>query len=459
MSSRTSRYPLYTRSCVLLAILVGLVLCFCFWFVRSSGLVYGADPEIDTARAALQEEVRLSSITEGVIQDRNGQTISAGLLPGEPGFCYEPYAYGYLIGYSSPRYGVSGLRDRYHTVPHHGDKNGIGATIQLTTDNAIQQYAYQLLGETPGSILVLDNRDGAILALASRNVAPFNVNQIEEDWESISAQEGMLLTLGVDDWTDPPGSVFKLVTAAAALEAGYTEDQLRYQDTGTYDADGFAIHNAGNAVFGELNLAEALIHSSNTYFAQLAVGLGGYALQQQAERFCIGTDVELDFATLHSSFNLGEATVASLAQTGFGQGQTGLSPLHLAMIYQSVANDGQMRRPYLVQQVYQGKRVLERGKKEDLGQTVSQKTAQTLQDMLHQTALSYGFDLETYGWVAAKTGTAELSDGTHHIYLCGFTETYTFVLSRNHTLESSSSLFPSAFALLKALRQESATAS
>ena len=431
---------------------MGLLLCFCFWFVRGSGLVYGADPETDAARAALQEEVRLSAVTEGVIQDRNGQTISEGLAPGEPGFCYEPYAYGYLIGYSSTRYGTSGLRDRYDALLHNGDKNGVGATLQLTTDNALQQYAYQLLGESPGSILVLDNRDGAILALASRNVEPFNINQIDEDWESLSTQEGMLLTLGVDDWTDPPGSVFKLVTAAAALEAGYDEAQLTYPDTGTYDADGFSIHNAGNAVFGDLDLEDALVHSSNTYFAQLAVALGGYTLQQQAERFCIGTEVELDFATLHSSFDLGDVTAASLAQTGFGQGRTGISPLHLAMIYQSVANDGQMLRPYLVQQIFQGKRVLQHGSKTELGQPVSRKTAQTLQDMLHQTALSYGFDLETYGWVAAKTGTAELGDGTHHIYLCGFTETYTFVLSRNQTLDGSSSLFPTASALLKALR-------
>ena len=453
--NRSGNARLYRRSQILLALSMGLLLYFCFWFVRGSGLIYGADPEVDQTRAVLAEEIRLAEVTEGAILDRDGQTVSEGLSPGEPGLCYQPYAYGYLIGYSSKLYGSSGLRNRYDTVLHCGDKDGVGATLQLTTDSSLQQYAYQLLGEMPGSIIVLDNRDGGIIALASRVSTAFNVNQIDEDWENISAQEGMLLTLGVDDWTDPPGSVFKLVTAAAALEAGYTPEQLTYQDTGSYDADGFCIRNAGNAVFGELDLCSALVNSSNTYFAGLAVSLGGYALQQQAERFCIGTEVALDFATLHSSFDLGDMSAAGLAQTGFGQGKTGLSPLHLAMIYQSIANEGQMLRPYLVQRVSQGKQVLAQGKKTEMEQPVSRETARALQEMLHQAALQYGFDEEAYGWVAAKTGTAELGDGSYHIYLCGFSEQYTFVLSRNQTSAGSSSLFPAAAALLKALRQES----
>lgn len=431
----------------ILAIILSICICFIYYLTSQSGIVFGANTKVDERRVALERQREKNETLEGSFVDRDGEYITVSQEKGEAAQIIMPEIYSHLIGYNSNIYGTSALRNRYAELLYQGGKDDIGATIKLTTDNEMQQLCYSLIGEDVGSIVVLDNKTGEILAMTSRGskTIEYNANLIDDHFKEYSEIDKFFYNRALLA-EDPAGSTFKIVTSAALLEE--EKGNYIYNDQGEYKN----IHNAGKAIYGEVALETALIKSVNTYFAAAGNMLGGVVLENIAKQFMLGEEaIELDFGVLTSNFDLDYYKSEIVAATAYGQGKTMISPLHIAMILSSVLNNGEMLKPYLIKNIQDDGVIVYAEKNETLCQTISKSSAKELKKYLHKVAVTYGFDEKTYGKVYAKTGTAQLGKSYNHIYLVFATDSYTGIISKDCSNESSRTLVKPAKEILNYL--------
>ncbi len=429
----------------------------CIVFCTMFGWKYVVHPMVSNEQEALKYEIINDSISgyriDGSIVDRRRSTIWGNGEAGTGAYADYPmnYSYAYLLGYytvdssKENKFGLLGSLNRY--LYYHLDENSEGSTVTLTTDNGLQNYASQLLGGREGSITVLDNKTGAILALASESTAGYNVNDL--DTLMTSSAPNAQFRRGTFE-NDPPGSTFKVVTAAAALNKAehenLSDDWWYFYDTGSYipEGSGFSITNFDMQSWGDLDLERALNNSVNCYFADLGIKVGADALKEMADNFLIGKNIDIPFLdTLHSDFELEDETPVQIAQASFGQGETQITPMHIAMIAQAIANNGAMMRPYVVQNISCGSKTLYSGFTRRLNTCIDMYVDSQLKQIMHSTAVGYGLDEGRYGMVYAKTGTAECANDRVHTYLMGFTEDASFCISMNNG-DFSSTLYPVA---------------
>lgn len=447
------------------AMMIAAVVCVVFLFMNNlilaSGLFADSDSDVGTERSEVEkEEVRKITI-EGSFVDRDGEAITMAQTPGVPGTILFDESYSYLIGYNCRMYGTSGLRSRLYDRLFYGGEDGVGATVSLTTDNGLQEFCYKILGESEGSVIVM-RADGALLACTSRSSAElgYNANLVCDDernrYPEYAGCDAFFLNRATMS-ADPPGSTFKIVTAAALLENGlgsFTIDD----DTGFIEIDGAVIHNYGDIPAGEdVDLEEALNNSVNVYFSAAVQQLKAYNLQITADKFLLDKPVELDFTTLKSNFDLDSMSDnVLLARTAFGQGRTTMPPLQIAMIMNAVLNDGRMMKPYLVDHITDDSKVTEQTQAAVLSETMSASTADELRTYLRSTAEGYGYLEENYGVVYAKTGTADQANGRNHAYmLLGVEDTpvgdCVILIDRRNITQTSGSLKKDAESILNYL--------
>lgn len=439
----------------------------CLLFVTFFSGKYLISPLFSASKQATKNTITYDAISsyvvEGDILDRNGNTIMGNATSGSGSYASYPEneSYAYLLGYYSVNsgkentYGLRGNLKDYSLF--HLDSNNKGATVKLTTINRLQDYAYELLNGQEGSITVIDNSTGSILALASHSTITYDVNDVNS--LLLSDVEGSQYRRGTYE-NDPPGSTFKIITAAAALEKqqdeGLDDSFFDYYDTGTYLPAGsdWTITNYESAAYGQVDLETAMNKSINCYFADLGVRIGADQLSKTAKAFMLGTDIEIPFlTTLHSSFDVDSSNNDAVAQTAFGQGNTEITPVHLALIAQAVANDGVMMSPYVVSGIYDGNNLpLYKHRDKKLSDALDSSICDKLKTILHSTAEGYGLDEYTYGMVYAKTGTAECSNGRIHTYIVGFTENASFCISLNNS-DHSYNLYPLAQQLVSQINE------
>lgn len=344
---------------------------------------------------------------------------------GEDNTCLYPKAYGFLLGYNSPVVGKLGLRKTLESSLWNEDQ----CTVMLTTDNDLQAEAYRVLENMQtqdASIVILENSTGKVKTFVSKGPVELNVNEPEKFVEDANRSEDGFIWRGISD-LHPPGSTFKLVTAGAALEKGFIGNDLIYYDNGEFQCadNSDVVHNYGNFAYGTLDMSKALMVSSNTYFANLALKVGNADMLQTAERFLFNRPIKLDFCVLESSYTLdGEDFL--LAQTGFGQGKTLLSPMHLAMIFQSISNDGEMMAPFVISSISTKSKVLYSSNPEKLSQVFSKETCQRIREVSKDAADSYGLPAFT---TFAKSGTAECANEKTMSYLGSADDKYTYLIS------------------------------
>ena len=387
----------------------------------------------------------------GSILDRNGNAIAFSQKPGGKRSYSHPYAFSNLVGYWSKIYGTYGVEKTMNADLVHSDcgadsKEKKGADVTLTIDADLQERAYKDIEKYKGSVAVLNAKTGEILALASS--PSFNVSEIddEENWKEMNKKEGVFLS---NAYQNPvaPGSVFKLITSKEIIEAGIEGEDV--EDTGSLKVHGQTIRNYGGKAYGTISYREGFVKSSNVYFMNRALKLGGLRLYKAGRSFLLGQDISLDFATIRSNFDLKEYEDNVIATTAFGQGETLVTPLHMAMITQSIANDGVMLKPYLFKSVVNGKgKTTQKGKTEKLVETMDADTAQEIKEAMKEAGESYGLARvgdEEYA-IAAKTGTAERGDGTNNAWLVTYAPAddpqYVIVANRLKTTEIGKTLAP-----------------
>lgn len=285
-----------------------------------------------------------------------------------------------------------------------------GRDLVLHLNSALQYRVEQALSEalkryqaTSGTIIIMDPRTGAILALA--NLPTFNPNEYakftQEHWKNLAINEFY-----------EPGSVFKPITFAAALDAGRLSPDDVLFDEGSLTLDGQTINNAENLTYGSITARQALAKSVNVVTAKLCLEMGADTFYRYVRQFGFGkvteVDSDMEIAGIVKWSGTKYWSRYDQAANSFGQGIT-VTPLQMANAIAAIANGGNLMQPQFVQSlVYDGR--LHALPPRTLGRAIKLETAQTLARMMTFTVDSYalGPNLVPGYRVAGKTGTAQI---------------------------------------------------
>ena len=359
-------------------------------------------------------------------------------------------AYAHLTGYYSFTYGAGLGLERARNAVLAGTDDSLfyqrlsdvvtgrpatGASLELTIDPAVQQAALDALGDRRGAAVALDPRTGAILAMVSRPsydpnaLSSHNLTAVDEAYRQLDADPSRpLVNRAIAGDLYPPGSTFKLVAAAAALESGDYQPDTELDGPLTYTLPGTStrLPNFGGEACDPEDrptLARSIEVSCNTSFAWLAGELGADTLRAQAKKFGFGQPLQVPMPVTPSTYpeTLDDA---QLALTGIGQFEVRVTPLQVAMVAAAIANDGVVMTPYLVDTVRDGDlEVIDKTEPRTLSRAVSGETAQELTAMMELVVEKGSGKAAAIDGVpvAGKTGTAEYgTQGAAHAWFTAF---------------------------------------
>jgi peptidoglycan glycosyltransferase len=308
-----------------------------------------------------------------------------------------------------------------------------GGSVNLTINPAAQQAAYNALANAPsfrgvraGAVVALDPQTGAVLALASYPsydpsvLASHNTRSDVKAWKALLKTPGSPLLNRALNEAYPPGSTFKVITAATALSSGRftpsttipAPSELRFKDT-THTLSNFQGETCPGA--GSITLSDALKVSCNTAFGGLGDRLGARAIARQAKAFGFGRGLSIPLAVSPSQY-VESNDPPLLADSAIGQYSDAVTPMQMAMVAAGIANHGVVMRPYLVAETKApDNSVLSRAVPHELGRAVTGNVAGELRSMMERVVNEPG---GTGGaaaipgiTVAGKTGTAENQPG------------------------------------------------
>ena len=288
-----------------------------------------------------------------------------------------------------------------------------GENIKITIDSIIQNNLYKELKNDEGLFVVMNHKTGEIIALVS--TPSYNVNKMalgvsSEEWKELQENEKTpLLARYTQKYC--PGSTFKPITGAIGLSTNSlkTTDIFSYSGKSWQKDKSWGDYNITTltAYSGEKNLKNALIHSDNIYFAQATLQIGKDNFINGLKKLKFGEDIDFEFNLSKSQFSNSDTIKSEtlLADSGYGQGQILVNPIHMASIYSSFANNGNMVKPYL--------KYKENKETEYLAKDVFTKDAvqEIKNDLIQVVENPEGTakDMKINGvTIAGKTGTAEL---------------------------------------------------
>ena len=372
------------------------------WALLQERNITGVGAQVEYARD-YPEGLLFGTITgfmQGEGDDRRGQygieQIYDDTLKGTRGlFDVEQDANGNVI--------PIGRENSYAAVP--------GSDIVLTIDHAIQYRACERLdnavrihGAKGGSLLILNPMTGAVRALC---VTPrFDPN----GYGSVKDLSVYLNQVISGSWE--PGSIFKAITMAAALEHEAVTPETTFVDIGSVTLDKETINNADNKVYGEQSMTQVLANSINTgaVYAQRAAGKEVFRTTVEAFGFWRKTGIELPAENSGDISSLAKRGEIYAATASFGQGITA-TPLQMTAAFGAIANGGILMKPYIVEEVIHADGEKVKTSPQEIGRVISQRTAIVLRAMLvNVVEEGHGKRAGVQGyWVAGKTGTAQVA--------------------------------------------------
>lgn len=427
-----------------LVLLVALIVATTYWQTwAEAGLADRQDNEI--------QRVAQFTIRRGLIRAANGEPLATNVrkrLTGQtlyfrryPSRDLVPH----IVGYSTQTRSQAGLErsENDYLTGANANLNTVlkttidrlkGATVKgndliLTIDPRAQREAVRLLRGKCGAAVALEPRTGKVLAIASSPT--YDPNLVEDDFARIARVRAPCRPAAplLDRATSglyPPGSTFKIVTAAAALDTGAFTPDSSFVDPGYCEEYGKRVSNAGNPetgpeIFGTVSLTTGFEHSINSVFCNIGKKIGARTLLRYAKRFGFYSVPPLEtpvneraasglykrgrlFDPKHPEFEVDPG------RTAFGQFLLLTTPLQMAMVAATVANGGIVMRPYVVERVLSPSGgTVTRTKPDELGRAVKEQTAQQLTAMMEAAVRSgTGTAAQIPGVrVAGKTGTAE----------------------------------------------------
>ena len=310
-----------------------------------------------------------------------------------------------------------------------------GASVELTIDPVVQKAAWDALGKLKGAVVALDPKTGNLIAMVSK--PGFDANRLavhdgitsgNNYAELLADTSSPLVNKAISGTLYAPGSVFKILVAAAAIESGkYTAEStlpnpLKYKLPGTNTF----IQNSGEGKCGgkaTVSIADALRFSCNIPFAQLGVELGQEAIRDQAEKFGFGKTVEIPLRSTASVYpeNMDDAQTA---MSSFGQFDVRVTPLQIAMMSAAIANKGKIMKPNLIENVVSANlSSLFAPSPQEYASPISESTASAVRNMMiDAVARGVSSNASIKGiTVAGKTGTAQNGKGEPYtLWFTGF---------------------------------------
>jgi peptidoglycan glycosyltransferase len=346
------------------------------------------------------------------------------------------------VGYVSSRYGTSGLEDAYdsaltppETTGNVGAQLGEifealrgeasvsqGADVVTTIDPAIENALYtDLSRHERGAGVVLDPRTGAVLALAS--VPSFDPNDLAALFPSLRSDASSPLLNRSINGLYPPGSTFKIFTAASALDSGAVTMDSSWYDPGYFTVGDFTLHDDESEATGTQSLTGAFALSSNVDFGQIALKMGSDTFYRYLDLWGIGQPEDFQLPASRDRVPDKSSIVpGELAQMGFGQGALLMTPLRMALVASTIADEGTEPRPYIVREVVWPGGTASSYGAGTLATPISADTAENVKKMM-VAVVQYGTGTGAQlpgVTVAGKTGTATNPLGPAHSWFVCF---------------------------------------
>ncbi len=343
------------------------------------------------------------------------------------------------VGYSYIERGQTGL-ERYRSAALDGEtgtsvrsilnelqgRRPQGNTVLTALRPSAQRVAISALGEHEGAVVALDPRSGAVKVMASTPGYDANAASSQSAYERITGEPGAPLVNRAVQFGYAPGLTFKVVTATAAIDSGkFTPESLVNGRNGV-TISGLALKNDDNESYGDITLTEALAHSVNTVYAQVAERLGKQRMARYMRRFGFDRKPQLDYPGeemsasgeyLHKRLLSPTSAQVDVGRMGIGQDKLEVTPLQMAEVAAAVANHGELMVPHLTTAIVEPDgHVLQRVSPKVQSVVMRPSTAAAVTTMMEAVVYSpgaTGTSAQIPGVrVAGKTGTAETQIGT-----------------------------------------------
>lgn len=432
-SIRTRNKEFAVVTYLFLLIFLGWIVYFA-WF-----MFFRAESVINNSYNARTETFAKQTVRGDILS--NDGTVLATTQTDEEGNETRVYPYAnefaHAVGYTiQGSYGIEKISNFYMLRSHEflpqrilkqltGQKSD-GDNVVTTLDVSLQEAAYNALGSHQGAVVALDPESGEILAMVSK--PDFDPNTLADDWSSITSDSSQSVLLNrATQGSYPPGSIFKIFATVEYLrEHNGSGDNYSFDCSGELTQDGSTIHCYHNTVHGQEDLESSFANSCNASFANIGLNLNLSNYIDLVNDSLFNTALPTNFEYKKSSFSLSEsASSAEIMQTVIGQGQTTVSPYHMALLASAIANNGELITPYVVDHIENNTGSLVKSfHTESYGRIFSESECKVLQQYMEYTVengTARGLSGQSYT-AGGKTGTAEFSDSSDsaHAWFIGY---------------------------------------
>lgn len=387
-----------------------------------------------------RQELFAEQVIRGKILAADGETLAETLVAAD-GTETRSYPYGnmfaHAVGYSS--HGKAGLEllGNFHVLTSNAylpervmkdirEEKNTGDNLVTTLDVDLQRAAYAALGNHKGAVVAIEPSTGKILCMVSK--PDFDPNQVDaqwEDWNALDPADSVLYNRATQGLY-PPGSVFKIITLLEYMREDPDAEDFSFDCDGTLTRGDYTIGCYRKTAHGMQSLQKAFANSCNTAFAQIGLGLDADNFSQTCDQLLFDQKLPLSLPYSRSSFVLDSGSSDSeRMMTSIGQGETMVSPMHMAMIASAISNRGVLMEPYLIDhlETYTGNTV-RTFRPKAYGKLMTDVEAKTLTEYMEQViAEGTATSLRSLNiTVAGKTGSAEFSSdkSKSHAWFTGF---------------------------------------
>jgi peptidoglycan glycosyltransferase len=399
--------------------------------------VFGAEG-LDKNPKNRRELIRNARIPRGLILARDGTVLARSRPSGSRSnrFYTRVYPTGplfsHILGYSFIQYGQTGLEksredeltgkeEEFQSILSQlENRTREGKDVVTTLDPAGQRAAIAALAGQAGSIVALEPSTGRVRVMVS--IPDYDPNQVPQHKREIDHAPGSPVLNRATQARYPPGSTFKVVTAAAALDTGKFTPASVLDGSSPKTIGGVPLSNFGGESFGPISLTDALTHSVNTVWGQVGERLGKGTVLEYMQRFGFDRKPQLDYPSEQMDASglfdrgrlLAGGSPIDIGRVAIGQERLQVTPLQMAMVAAAVGNGGRLMRPRLTERVVdKDGRVTERFEPDLLTSVMSPRAAGELAQMMSRVVQEGSGTAAALSGirVAGKTGTAEVEGG------------------------------------------------
>lgn len=425
---------MYLQSALMSIVYIGMIANIIVFMLKDS------EAAIGNSYNAKRQEILAAGTYRGTIYAADGSALAETVVDAA-GVERRVYPYGqmfcHVVGYDV--YGRAGI-ERDANMQLIQSNISLGSRVQnemaglknpgdcvyTSLDPELQEIAYKSLGVYHGAVIVTRATTGEILAMVS--TPGFEPSEIADSWEDLRTdRESTVLLNRATQGLYPPGSTFKIFTALEYIRQNPTSyADYHYTCNGFYQRNEQRINCYHGSVHGNLDLTTSFAKSCNCSFANIGMGLdrGRFAETLLDLYFNQDLPIAMENNPSHITMRM-DMSDEQIMQTSIGQWETLITPMHLNMVTQAIANHGQMLRPYVITSVQSAEgHIIKQYTPESLGQVISPSEADALTTLM-TAVVTQGTASKLSGQsytAAGKTGSAEYSliKGQSHAWFTGF---------------------------------------